>query len=96
MEIPLDEEVAPPTEAPADETGEGAALLDAIMLTVHVELAARRVRLDELARLRVNQVLELGCKATDPVDLLVDGRRVARGELVDVEGRLGVRITHLA
>ena len=95
MEIPLEEEVAPVEEA-TEETGEGAALLDAIMLTVHVELASRRVRLDELARLRVNQVLELGCKATDSVDLLVDGRRVARGELVDIEGRLGVRITHLA
>jgi type III secretion system YscQ/HrcQ family protein len=97
MDIPLEEESLLAPEPPADEeVGEGAALLDSIMLTLHVELAARRVRLDELARLRLNQVLELGCKATDPVDLLVDGRRVARGELVDVEGRLGVRITHLA
>jgi type III secretion protein Q len=45
--------------------------------------------------LRVNQILDLGCKATDPVDLIVDGRRIARGELVDIEGRLGVRITQV-
>lgn len=95
MGIPLEEEVTSTVEVLEEEIGEGAALLDAIMLTVHIELAARRVRLDELARLRINQILELGCKATDPVDLLVDGRRVARGELVDLEGRLGVRITHL-
>jgi flagellar motor switch/type III secretory pathway protein FliN len=29
------------------------------------------------------------------VELVADGRRVAVGELVDVEGRLGVRVTRL-
>ena len=66
-----------------------------LLLTVHVELAARRIRLDELAQLRPGQVIELGCKATDPVDLVTEERRVARGELVDIEGRLGVRITQV-
>jgi type III secretion system YscQ/HrcQ family protein len=70
--------------------------LDSIMLTVRVELAARRLRLDELARLRTNQILDLGCDANDPVDLVVDGRHVARGELVDIDGRLGVRIKQVA
>jgi type III secretion system YscQ/HrcQ family protein len=83
-------------EAENDEPlAEGASLIEAVMLTVRVELAARRLRLDELSRLRVNQILDLGCKATDPVDLVVDGRRIARGELVDIEGRLGVRITQV-
>jgi type III secretion system YscQ/HrcQ family protein len=79
----------------AEALAEGASLIEAVMLTVRVELAARRLRLDELSRLRVNQILDLGCKATDPVDLIVDGRRIARGELVDIEGRLGVRITQV-
>jgi type III secretion system YscQ/HrcQ family protein len=81
------------------DTGEpeaqGAAMLDGLLLTVHVELASRRIRMDELARLRVGQIIELGCLPTDPVDLLVDGRSIARGELVDIEGRLGVRITQV-
>ncbi len=79
----------------AEGLAEGASLIEAVALTVRVELAARRLRLDELSRLRANQILDLGCKATDPVDLIVDGRRIARGELVDIEGRLGVRITHV-
>lgn len=79
----------------AEAIAEGASLIEAVMLTVRVELAARRLRLDELSRLRANQILDLGCKATDPVDLIVDGRRIARGELVDIEGRLGVRITQV-
>jgi type III secretion system YscQ/HrcQ family protein len=70
--------------------------IDDLMLTVRVELATRRLRLGELARLRANQVLDLGCVPTDPVDLVVDGRRVARGELVDIEGRLGVRIKQVS
>jgi type III secretion system YscQ/HrcQ family protein len=73
--------------------GEGASLIEAVMVSVRVELAARRLQLDELSRLRRNQILDLGCNATDPVDLVVDGRRIASGELVDIEGRLGVRIT---
>jgi type III secretion system YscQ/HrcQ family protein len=73
--------------------GEGASLIDSVMVSVRVELAARRIPLDELSRLRRNQILDLGCNATDPVDLVVDGRRIATGELVDIEGRLGVRIT---
>jgi type III secretion system YscQ/HrcQ family protein len=82
-------------EENAEPQAEGANLIDAVMLTVRVELAARRLRLDELSRLRANQILDLGCKATDPVDLIVDGRRIARGELVDIEGRLGVRVTQI-
>lgn len=83
------EEETENVEAP----GEGASLIEAVMVGVRVELAARRLQLDELSRLRKNQILDLGCNATDPVDLVVEGRRIASGELVDIEGRLGVRIT---
>ena len=83
------EEETENVEVPDD----GVSLIDAVMVNVRVELAARRLQLDELSRLRRNQILDLGCNATDPVDLVVDGRRIASGELVDIEGRLGVRIT---
>jgi type III secretion system YscQ/HrcQ family protein len=77
------------------DAAEGALALDELLLTVRVELGARRISLDELARMRAGQVLELGCRATDPVELIAEDRRIARGELVDIEGRLGVRITQL-
>jgi type III secretion system YscQ/HrcQ family protein len=76
--------------------GEAGAALEGLLLTLHVELPARRISLEELSRLRAGQVLELGCRPTDPVELIADGRRVAVGELVDVEGRMGVRVTRLA
>jgi type III secretion system YscQ/HrcQ family protein len=84
-------------EAPDEEAvGEGAAVLENLLLNVQVELATRRFRIDELSQLRAGQLVDLGCQATDPVNLLVDGRRIARGELVDIEGRLGVRVTEIA
>jgi flagellar motor switch/type III secretory pathway protein FliN len=83
-------------ELATEDAGEGAGLLDNLLLTVRVELAARRISLEELTRLRAGQILDLGCRATDPVELIADGRRVATGELVDIEGRLGVRVTRLA
>lgn len=67
-------------------------VLDELLMTIHVELAARRMSLEELSRLRPGQIIDLGCRATDPVDLLVDARRIARGELVEIEGGLGVRV----
>lgn len=76
-------------------TGTAGADLGGLLLTLHVELAAQRIRLDELAQLRPGQVVDLGCNATDPVDLVTEERRIARGELVDIEGRLGVRITQV-
>jgi flagellar motor switch/type III secretory pathway protein FliN len=79
-----------------EESGAGAGLLDNLLLTVRVELPARRISLEELTRLRAGQILELDCRATDPVELVADGRRVATGELVDIDGRLGVRVTRLA
>ncbi|AEP13534.1 type III secretion system cytoplasmic ring protein SctQ [Chloracidobacterium thermophilum] len=82
------------TSMPTEETATPPAVsLDDLAVTVRIELAARRLRLEEVAQLRTGYVLELGCKPTDPVTLTIDGRPIARGELVDVEGRLGVRIT---
>lgn len=66
--------------------------LNEVMLTLRVELAGRRIRLAELAELRTNQIIDLERAATDPVELIVGDRVVARGELIDIEGRLGVRI----
>ena len=78
-----------------EQTDESGIALEELMLTVHVELAARRISLAELTRLRVGQLLELGCQATDPVELVSEGRTLARGELIDIEGRLGVRVMQL-
>lgn len=78
----------------SEDDGSGLAL-EKIVVNLTVELASRRLTIDELAQLRVGQTLELGTKPTDPVELVTDGRTVAVGELVNVEGNLGVRLTRV-
>ena len=76
--------------------GDDSELIDGLLLTVRVEMSARRVRLDEIAQFREGQILPLGCRASDPVDLIVDGKRIAQGELVEIDGQLGVSLKQVA
>lgn len=78
----------------ADAGGNGLAV-ENLALTLRVELEARRLTLAEIADLRENQILELGARPSDSVNLLIENRVVGRGELVEIEERLGVRITKL-
>ena len=39
--------------------------------------------------------MELGRSPAEPVDLVVNGRLLAKGELVEIEGALGVKILSL-
>ncbi len=49
----------------------------------------------EVLELRPGAVLPVGRPLAGPVDLTVAGRVIARGELVDVEGEIGVRVTEV-
>ncbi|KFA89541.1 type III secretion system cytoplasmic ring protein SctQ [Archangium violaceum] len=71
-------------------------LLGDIPLQISVELARVPVTADQVVALRVGQVVELRRAPGEPVDLSVNGKVIARGELVEVEGQLGVRVLSLA
>lgn len=73
----------------------GAALTEAVLdapVVVRVEVGAVSLSAREWAALRPGDVIETGRRINDPVVLRVAGREVARGELVEIEGELGVRI----
>ena len=70
-------------------------LLMNVSLAVSAELGRRTLRLGELLRLGAGAVLELDRRIDAPVDLLVNGRLIARGEIVAVDERFGVRITEV-
>lgn len=78
-----------------DASGQTGFAVENLAVTLSVELEARRLTLAEIGSLRENQVLELGIRPTDAVNILVDNQTIGRGELVAVEDRLGVRITKL-
>jgi flagellar motor switch/type III secretory pathway protein FliN len=85
-------------KAEADEDEAKVALLGAAPIEVVAELGRMILRGDEVLALEKGSVLTLGRRGdsqADAVDLVVGGRPWARGELVNVDGELGVRITEL-
>lgn len=76
----------------ADEDHPFGDALDAIGVVVAVEVARRRIRLSEALAISTGDVIELGEPVATSVSLMIDGAPFARGELVDVDGVLGVRI----
>jgi type III secretion system YscQ/HrcQ family protein len=94
--------LAPDVESSGDSMDEAndmnETLTDAVLeapVVVRIELGAVSMTAGEWARLRPNDVIETGRRIAEPVVLRVGGRVVARGELVDVEGELGVRVREL-
>ena len=79
------------------EPGSGGSLdlLADVELTVTVELGRIRMPLRDLMHLVEGSVVELNRLATAPVDVLVNGSVIARGDVVVVDDELGVRITEL-
>jgi flagellar motor switch/type III secretory pathway protein FliN len=64
-------------------------------VVVRVELAAVSMPASDWARLRPGDVIETGRRVAEPVVLRIAGRVVARGELCDVDGEVGVRVREL-
>jgi type III secretion protein Q len=61
-------------------------------IILHVILGEKEMTLAEARSLARGSILELERGKSDAVDLAVNGRRLGKGELVEVEGKLGVRI----
>jgi flagellar motor switch protein FliM len=77
---------------------EGETLTDVLLETpvvVRVELGAVSMSAREWARLGSGDVIETGQRIAEPVVLRIAGREVGRGELVNVDGQVGVRIQKL-
>jgi flagellar motor switch/type III secretory pathway protein FliN len=87
-----------PNGAMADSDQTTGQLADVVLdqpIVVRVELGAVTLTAREWAALRAGDVIETGRRVAEPVALRVAGREVARGELVNVEGELGVRILEI-
>ncbi len=66
-----------------------------VEMTLTVELGRTRLPLREVLDLAPGAVLELDRAASSPADILVNGRLIARGEVVVVDEDYGVRITQI-
>lgn len=78
------------TEEGQADSNEG--VLASIEIPIVVELARLNYTLEELSALKEGQIIEVKKPQPEVVDLSVDGKIIASGKLVDIEGKLGVRI----
>jgi flagellar motor switch protein FliN/FliY len=66
-----------------------------VKMPISIELGRTEMPISEILSLGPGSVVELNKLAGEPVDLLVNGKIVARGEVVVVDENFGVRITML-
>lgn len=91
-----------PESSSADLSGLPTQLSSGVELLLDVELEAalrfgcREMPLGEILELGPGDVVELDRHVSDPVDLVVGDKIVARGEVVLVNGNFGLRVTEVA
>ncbi|WP_148575475.1 flagellar motor switch protein FliN [Nocardioides caldifontis] len=73
----------------------GLEMLHGVIMDVTVELGRTRMSVRDLLALTPGTVLELDRAAGSPADLLVNGRLIARGEVVVVDEDFGLRVTEI-
>ncbi len=67
-------------------------MLAEIPLRVSVEVGSTALKLSELMDLAEGSVVELDRQAHELLDIMVNGTLVAKGEVVTVNGRFGIRV----
>lgn len=97
----LEDDASAAPSAPAAPDAKDAAPLsfDALAdveLDVTVELGRCQLSLGEVSRLDVGSVIDLGTPAGGLLSVFANGRQIATGEVVVVDGQLGVRIREVS
>lgn len=86
--------VQAPRTPPSSPPAQIQMLLD-VPLEISVELGRARRTIGDVLQLGPGAVIELDKMAGEPVDILANGKRVARGEVVVVDEQFAVRLTEI-
>ena len=70
-------------------------LVKDVKVKLEVRVGASEMTIDEFMGLGKGSVVRLSHSTTAPVDLLIDGKVVARGQLVAADDNFGIQITEL-
>jgi flagellar motor switch protein FliN/FliY len=82
-----------PGEAPVD--GGDLARLRAVPVELAVEVGRTKMTIGDALALGPGSIITLNRMAGEPVDLLVNGRPIARGEVVVIDEEFGLRVTEV-
>ncbi len=73
----------------------GIGLLGDVSLQVRIELGRTKMLVEDVLKLNADSVVELDKAAGDPVDIYVNGRRIARGEVLVLNENFCVRVSEI-
>ncbi len=77
--------------APVQPVGSMDLLMD-VTVTAIVELGRSKMRIRDILQLGPGSIVELDCSAGEPVDLYVNDRLIAKGEVVVIDENFGFRV----
>ncbi len=66
-----------------------------VPIKVTVQLASRNMKVRDILLLQQNSIVDLPKSAGENVDILMNGRLIAFGEVMELEGSTGIRLTDL-
>ena len=67
-----------------------------VQLPVSIRFGETEMLLEEIIKLGVGSVIELNSTIDEPVEVIINGKVLARGQAVTVDGYYGVRITEIS
>lgn len=85
-------------EQPLKDGGEETVNLNLLMdinLEIVVELGRTKKKINEILELSQGSIIELDRVSGEPVDLLINGKVVAKGEVVVIDEYFGIRVTEI-
>ena len=88
--------VSPEPSRPVANPSQAAPLLMGVKLPIRILLGRTQLSLRDIAHLGNGAVVELDCSPDEPVEIMVNDRVIAHGQVVVVAGNYGVRITKIA
>ena len=71
-------------------------VLTDVQLPVLIRFGETEMLLEDIVKLGVGSIIELSSTIDEPVELIVNGKSLARGEVVTIDGFYGVRITEIS
>jgi flagellar motor switch protein FliN/FliY len=92
--VPFEATVGPATAESAVAPGDLARLHD-VPVELAVEIGRTRMTIGETLALGPGSIITLNRLAGEPVDLLVNGKPIARGEVVVIDEEFGLRVTEV-
>jgi len=78
-----------------NESDEKINLLKDLQLNVYIELGRTQMQIKDILELERGYVIELDKLASEPVDIYVNNKKIAEGEVVVIDKHFGIRITNL-